>query len=109
MHAISTPLLILTALGLVQRMEAQWSAATPGKVLAMLTVIALIAFGFWTDLNLPREPVERCESYARRKGSAYALAVSGTQTMTKAISTGMACRSDCFGRTMRRKTNPALR
>lgn len=57
MHAVSTPLLILTALGLVQRTEAHWSFALPSIGLAVLIVVALVAFGFWTDMiTLQLEP-----------------------------------------------------
>lgn len=56
MHAMSTPLLILSALALVQRTGWRWSHATITKVLVAAVVVVLVATGFWADmLNLELE------------------------------------------------------
>ena len=57
MHAVSTPLLLLTGLGLVQRSGLRWSHANAAKVRAILVILALVGLGFWGDMvNLQLEP-----------------------------------------------------
>ncbi len=56
MHAVSTPLLVLSALGLVRRSGAGWSRGSVISAIAAVVVVALVAFGFWSDmLNLELE------------------------------------------------------
>lgn len=57
MHAVATPMLMLSALGLVQRSGARW-ADSPATIAAVsLLVVAMIAVGFHSDMvRLALEP-----------------------------------------------------
>lgn len=88
LHAISTPLLILTALGFIQRTGAQWSTAKTTMVLVVLLVISLVVFGFWTDmvtLRLEAQQEEGLVSY----GNASTIPVAPIATIVALIAAGL--------------------
>lgn len=88
LHAISTPLLILTALGFIQRTGAQWSTAKTTMVLVVLLVISLVVFGIWTDmvtLRLEAQQEEGLVSY----GNASTIPVAPIATIVALIAAGL--------------------
>jgi len=50
LHAMATPLLMLAALGLVQRSGATWSRSPAAIFLLSALVLGMIATGFWSDM-----------------------------------------------------------
>lgn len=88
MHAVSTPLLVLTALGLLQRAGPKWSRAPLTWGFATLLVIAMIGVGFWSDMwRLALEP--QSEAGLVSYGNANSVPIAPMVTIVVLIVAGV--------------------
>lgn len=88
MHALATPMLLLAALGLIQRTSADWSHAQLAKVFSLTLVVLLIAVGFWSDmLMLELEP--KSEGSILSYSNANSFPVAPIATIIALIAAGL--------------------
>lgn len=90
MHALSTPLLMLTALGLVQRSGAAWAHGTWLKVAVALLTLAMIAVGFHADvLSLVLEPQQQGDLVSYGNAATRGLPIAPIVTILVLIGAGV--------------------